>query len=409
MLENFGKFDKISVDFDSNVTYLIGPNGSGKSTLGHTAVQFIFEGIAEKAKSKEKHPIIGERFRFIGDRSNYAKGILVLHDEEINKDIVIKRKMDEKGSEVTFEAPLGMELNQDWLSNLFNVFFLSPKYFESISSEEQAIVLGIDVLDIDKQIETIKQEYTLINRDYKNIGELNEIEKTETVSLSDLLKKAEEIRKHNNEIEERDDTIKDYNEELHDIELQVNTLKERYKKIKEAYTTLSTDTRIKQDITPILNKINEVETINSKAIQYKEYLNKKSQRESLFKQMSSNRDNLAKAQEKRTNRVKNMKLPYDNMSIDESGKLLLDGKPIKSPYFSTGELKLIEITLISQMNPELRYLYLQDFNLLDENKQKEIINFAKAKDLQLVIEYVTSEEKRSLPNMIVLKDCQIVE
>jgi recombinational DNA repair ATPase RecF len=91
-LNNFANYNKVSVSFDDNVTYLIGKNGSGKSTIGITAIWFMFQGIAEKS-SGGNTPLIGERFRFIGPNGKTANGEMVLHDEKTGNDIKVIRKL----------------------------------------------------------------------------------------------------------------------------------------------------------------------------------------------------------------------------------------------------------------------------------------------------------------------------
>src|SRR5581483_9142721 len=119
-LNNFAKYDQIHVSFDDNITYLVGKNGSGKSTIGITAIWFMFQGIAEKA-SGGNNPLIGERFRFIGPKGASSKGEMILVDEKSGAEIKVLRKLTKSGSELSFEAPEGYNLNQQWLTDLFNI------------------------------------------------------------------------------------------------------------------------------------------------------------------------------------------------------------------------------------------------------------------------------------------------
>jgi hypothetical protein len=86
----------------------------------------------------------------------------------------------------------------------------------------------------------------------------------------------------------------------------------------------------------------------------------------------------------------------------------LDSKPIKEPYFSTGEILKIVPTLLSTSNPDLKYVFLQDFNLMDEDKQKEIADYLTNKGFQLVVEMV-GKSKVAEKNCILLKDNIVVE
>src|SRR5690606_18397042 len=108
---------------------------------------------------------------------------------------------------------------------------------------------------------------------------------------------------------------------------------------------------------------------NEKAMQYEQYLDKVAARTAKEKELASNKNKQNKIAEERLEYIKNFKFPFSNLSVDEDGGLLLNGKPIKEPYFSTGELLKIIPILISSQNPELKYVFLQDFNLLDDDKR----------------------------------------
>jgi hypothetical protein len=86
----------------------------------------------------------------------------------------------------------------------------------------------------------------------------------------------------------------------------------------------------------------------------------------------------------------------------------LSEKPIQEQYFSTGELLKIVPVLIGSLNPELKYVFIQNYNLLDENKQKEVEKFLLSKGFQLVIEMV-GENAIKGKNCILLKDCKVLE
>ena len=100
--------------------------------------------------------------------------------------------MTKDGTEVSFEGPLGVKLDQKWLNDLFDIFMISPKYFESLSSKQQALALGIDLSDHDKKIKALKDEYTLIGRQITEIGTPAEVEKVDEVKVDDVLQERKE-------------------------------------------------------------------------------------------------------------------------------------------------------------------------------------------------------------------------
>jgi hypothetical protein len=147
---------------------------------------------------------------------------------------------------------------------------------------------------------------------------------------------------------------------------------------------------------------------NQKALLYEQYLQKKAQKEAKEKELKANKDKQATKETERLEYIKSFKFPFSNLSVGEDGELLLNGKPIKQEYFSTGELLKIIPVLIATTQPELKYVFLQDFNLMDDEKQKEIEEYLTGKGFQLVVEMV-GKSKVADKNCILLRDNCIVE
>lgn len=454
-LENFAKYDKVEVSFDENITYLIGKNGSGKSTLGITAIWFMFQSIAEKS-SGGNNPLIGERFRFIGPKAASAKGEMILHDEKTGADIKVTRKLTKSGSDLSFEAPEGYSLDQQWLTDLFNIFLIAPKKFCELTPKEQAKALGIDTKKFDDEIADLKKKYTEINAVYRSFGELAEVEKVEKVDLVELQAKKDEVRKalnekylenkeHNKKLEQARDAECDSIEEectkfnndqynLDNLLMELHSARQVlesagyegnevarfieslgkpqpqkratdfYPPIPEYIPELPDDSELKA----IDGQIMAANETNQKALLYEQYLQKKAQKEAKEKELKSNKEAQTAKETERLDYIKSFKFPFSNLTVGEDGELLLNGKPIKAEYFSTGELLKIIPVLIATTQPELKYVFLQDFNLMDDEKQKEIEEYLTGKGFQLVVEMV-GKTKVADKNCILLRDNVVVE
>jgi hypothetical protein len=155
-------------------------------------------------------------------------------------------------------------------------------------------------------------------------------------------------------------------------------------------------------------EIGEAGETNKKALLYQQYLQKKEAKEAKEKELQSNKDAQAAKAEARLAYIKAFKFPFSNLTVDDDGQLLMNGRPIKEPHFSTGEMLKIIPILISTANPEMKYVFLQDFNLMDEDKQEDVVKYLTEKGFQLVIEYV-GKEKMEDKACILLKDNVIVE
>jgi DNA repair ATPase RecN len=455
-LNNFANYNKVSVSFDDNVTYLVGKNGAGKSTIGITAIWFMFCGIAEKS-SGGTTPLIGERFRFIGPNGKSANGEMILHDEKTGVDIKVIRKLTKSGTDLSFEAPDGVELDQSWLTDLFNIFLIAPKKFTELSSKEQAKAIGINTRPYDEKLAVQKKEYTEINAVYKSYGELSEVEKVDRVDVAELQKKKDEVRVKLNEqylankkanelkqksyLEEKQRVIDEigtfndaqgviaqkYSESLkawhllrdlgcpdQGVSLWLENLKSSYQPLKNADDFLPAPPELIQEL-PDDSELKAIDTqimaaveTNNKALLYAQYLEKKQQKEAKGAELQANKDKQAATEAERLEYIKAFKFPFSNLTVGEEGELLLNGKPIKQEYFSTGELLKIIPVLISTTQPELKYVFLQDFNLMDDEKQKEIEEFLTGKGFQLVVELV-GKSKIADNNCILLRDNVVVE
>lgn len=418
-LENFAKYSHVEVSFDKNITYLIGNNGAGKTTLGLNAIWFLFQGIAEKS-SKGNNPLIAERFRFIGENGASAKGEMVLYDEIRKVKIKVIRKLTKDGTSVTFEAPEGLVLNQEWLNELFNVFLISPRSFLVLDSKKQAEVLGIDTSKFDTDMENLKSEHTYINRELKSIGEVKEVDPIENIDVGSYVRSKNIVINFNNKQKELEQNIVKNKEKLLWVQKEYSQLLEQREELNK---------RIEQLSTKILNGINYIDTLsnpeplestehidsqiekaienNSKAVVYQNYLQQKQKYDQKLTELNSNKEKQSEITKNRINYIRSKKLPFDNLEINENGELLLSGKPIKEQYFATGELLKIVPVLISSLNPELKYVFIQQFNLLDKEQQKVVEEYLVNKGFRLVAEIVGEKEIEN-KHCIVLKDMHLV-
>jgi hypothetical protein len=454
-LTNFAKYDQVTVSFDENVTYLVGKNGSGKSTLGITAIWFMFQGIAEKA-SGGNNPLIGERFRFIGPKAASAKGEMVLHDEKTGVDVKVMRRLTKTGSDLSFEAPEGYQLDQQWLTDLFNIFLIAPKKFCELSPKDQAKALGIDTKAFDEEIADLKKKFTEINAVYRSFGELPEVEKVEKVDVAALQDQNEGIKTRLNNLylqnkKQNDEAKKGWEDACNVVEKEVsafnnkqyalqNTLQQATSLVsklgdlgyegEEVSTWISSlgqpeETRNFEDFYPpkpslieelpdrseldaIDQQIIEAGKINEQAIRYQQYIQKKEEKETHELRLKANKELQHITEQKRVEYIKAFKFPFSNITVDDDGQLLLAGKPIKDPYFSTGELLKIIPILLSTSNPELKYVFIQGFNDLDEDNWKQVEEYLTGKGFQLVVEMV-GKTKVEDKNCILLRDNVVVE
>ena len=417
-LEHFGKYVKLKINYNHNVTYLIGPNGSSKTTLGLTAIWFILQGIAEKSQNGST-PLIGERFRFIHKDFTTAKGILTLVDTNLNEEVTITRKLSKDKNTLEIVSSTGRKLDQDWLNALFNAFMLSPKRFYTLTPAEQTKALGIDVSSFNEQEKQLKIEYTHINRNIKEIGSVPEFPYPVLESkfkFEELQSELSEAIRYNNHAlttnETLKNTIKSNINNLDQIGKDIDTIEEEIEKLKTKLAAYKSDKsilkqRIEDDmlIIPIeykdtfdLEQQLKKEFENQNEINANRAVNEKIQlKQKLELDLINNKSEQQKIIDSKNEYLKSLDLNVKGLEINENGELVYQERFIREPYFSTGELIRSVLALTAKMISKkkdadvLKYVFIQDWELLDKENQIKIQELLIKLGFQIVIEHVGTE------------------
>lgn len=431
-MQNFAQFTNFECEFNGNITRLVGINGSGKTTIGITAIWACLKGIAEKNKDGQ---LLGERFRFIGNAKKSADIELTLVDEIKNIEITVKNHITTTTNQITFSAPPEYKIDNNWLNNLLSIAFLSAKNFTQLNNKDQALLLGIDTSEYDKKIADLKQEYTIVNREYKTFGELQPVEKVELVNINELLEKKIKIHKEysdkKDEITNYNNEVKDYNKKISDVEQKIIDNQNKIEKLQVEFLELQQEIRMDEKTIeeqrewinknpkkefkelPLIpntekfdTQIKSAELINAQAQDYKTYQEKLKQKECKKIELDGIIIKAKAEKDERLKYIKSFEFDFDELIVDEDGGLLLSGRPIKEPYFSKGELEIIVAKLYASKNPELKVRFIDDFELLDEQNQEKIIKELTAKGFQIITAEVGQQTTKD--NSILLRECKIV-
>lgn len=170
------------------------------------------------------------------------------------------------------------------------------------------------------------------------------------------------------------------------------------------------DDKEMQDIDKLIADAAET---NRKALLYTQWEESVKKKEAQKAELDANTKKQKDKDAERVAYVKAFKFPFSNITVDEDGQLLMAGqdkvfKPIKEPYFSTGEILKIVPILLSTANPELKYVFIQGFNDLDEDNWPQLEKYLTDKGFQLVVEMV-GKAPIADKNCILLKDNIVVE
>src|ERR1051325_519818 len=201
-VKNFKGFSKLKISLDPNKTYICGPNGAGKTTFALEIIQAGLQGIGLKS-SNGTSPLIGERFRFIGQSGSSSEIIIRLYDEKLAGVVTVETKITKTGSEIKATGPDGSKMDQAYLNEIFNLFMICPKEFIQLPGIEQARVLGIDTSKFDARLADVKLKYSAINAVITSLGSPVEPEKAEPVDFADLSRQKDELVKFNQNQDDR--------------------------------------------------------------------------------------------------------------------------------------------------------------------------------------------------------------
>lgn len=419
IIKNFKNVSQIEVSFDSNITYLVGRNGSGKSSI-IDALLVAFKGKNALPKSN--------RWQMIKNGSEKSVIIAKLTDQD--NEIKITRKITDKNVYLEIESSDGKKLGQDFLNEIFNDFTISPKAFAKKSPQEQALLLGIDTSEFDGKIKKIYDERTLVGREKSKlqgaVDNYGNIVKVEEVKLTDLFQEKDEIRAYNEEQEKAkefkqglekliDENLKDItneNSEIKKLEQKIKECKERQKESEQRIQTYNKEIEENIKILPLKSfdeidkKIEDAESTNQKAKVYEQYKKDNDALQEKTKEYTHLTNNIKQIETAKKEYVKDSKLPFSDMTIDEEGGLKIKNKPFNDNFFSTGEIWKIAVQLLIAMDPKLKIVFVNEANLLDE-ENLEIIKGLTDKGYHFVFELVGS--KKVDGNCILLKESEVVE
>jgi AAA domain len=389
--ENFAGLQKFSINLNPRITYLCGPNGAGKSTIAKTAFFFGLEGIAEKGTHYKG------RGSFVGQWGDEAKTVIKLRDDK-GTYTVTRAMNDQKQTQFSVVADDGRKLDQKWLDGLFKSLMISPMDFAMLKPKEQAMELGIDTSEFDEKILAKKLEFALINRELSNFGEIVIPRPCERVDISELNRQKNEAIEFNMEQQYRSSNIQAKKARIADLDAQIADLQQKLQialvtreNRQHEYVALPRPEPLK-DTTGFDKVMAELDAQNQEAYAYEQALEKSRQKEAKKKELAANKAAQAQLQEEKTSYLQSLDLPFNTMTIDDDGGLLMDGNPLCEPYKSSGELWAIIPRIIAKLNPSLRYLFIQGWNMMDKKKQANLVNDLLELGFQLCIEVVDETE-----------------
>lgn len=415
--ENFKNFEKLDCVFGGQVTHIVGMNGSGKTGLR----DIIWAAIKGIAKSAKEGQLVGDRFNFIGTKGKTSKVEVKFVDVVANVEIIAKNVISKSGNNITFTAPEGYVVDAEWLKNLMSVAFMSAQHFTKRSPKDQALLLGIDTAEFDKEIAEIKDRAKDKRAEGVKMGVVDVPEKVEVVDLHKLYSERDEINAYNKaqvDCAYKKDSI---NQKINEYRKVEDETRAKIKSLKETLIAVIGDveqlrvdfSEVPQpgvtktlELTSISGQISEADEINKKASAYNAAIKERNQKDIISKELEVILDEQDVATKKKGDYVKAFDFKFDGLSVGDDSGLLLDGRPIST--FSTAEREVIVMRLAVSQGYNLKFRFVDNFELLDAVKQQDVLDKLKEEGYQVVTTEV-GENVDKRENTLLLRDGKIVD
>lgn len=463
--KNFSTFGKIfEVEFSDHVTSIIGPNGSGKSQgcgLEHLMVSIEGMGVGKRFTG-DRPRFIGQAGKsadcgvILKDTSTDALITINNHMTGAANNITIKSDKPDPIDESLLASLLNVSLmSSKFFSGLSSIeqtkaLGIDTSTFDAnikrLKEEAKALraqiavygdiqpgepieKIDIGALEIDKKLIAGKlNEIYIANKNENNRRRSMHFDKKELAQKeqSEKIEKArialEEMRFENDLRQDNINTAKEYLDFFINHGYSGNELLGFINSMPQPQPVLAgqfdvpaipsfpdpvlIDPEIPDgaELVAIDEKIKAANEQNTLAKEYE--AEKKRFDEKTVKEKALD-DNLTKQGEEVTARnfyMSGRKFGFDGLATNEDGELLLNDRPIKIPYYSTGQLIIIVAKLYASLNPLLKTIFIDDFDLLDDENQDKILD--ELKDFQIITMEVRKIKDRE--NMITLRECKVV-
>lgn len=408
---NIMKIKVVEITPEGNVILITGKNAQGKSAL--------LNSIAFALCGKEAIP--DEPLR------RGAKSGSVVLDIDGETQFRVTRKFTENSTTLTVTDAAGNVVGspQSFLERFLGAISMDPSKFQAMDPREQRRalleLLKIDFSGIDREINTIKDERTMLNRDKKafevNLSAMTFTEDLpeQVISVADLAAELKRRQDHNanveqqkKKIENREKILLDLTEEMGDIETEIKNCQDRLECLKKAseqhqleIIEMHKNTKEPENCSEIMDQIAASESTNQK-IRVNLNINKISGKlEALRTEYYDKGQKIDVLEAGKQKLLADAKMPVPGLSAGEEG-LLYNGIPLEQA--SESEQLRVAVSIAMAMNPKLRVIR-SSANAFDSDSLKLISEMAEAQDYQVWLEKVDETGKVG----IVIEDGQVKE
>lgn len=373
---------------DNGLTVIGGKNGQGKTS--------VLDAIA--------WALGGEKYR---PSSAQREGSVIpprLH-LELSNGIVVERKG--KKSALTVLDPSGKRAGQQLLNDFVSTFALDlPKFLEAGSKEKAEILLQI--IGVGDQLRALDQQETQLYYTRRSVNQNLDRKKKyaeelpfyqdappEMVSVSDLIKRQQEILARNGENQRKRQQAAQLTQQKEILRRQLSELQERYDAVcRDCDIAARSAQDLQDESTEQLEAdIAGIELLNQKVRANLERTRAEEELHELETQSDNLTAELEKVRQSRTDLLTSAPLPLPGLSVQD-GELVYKGR--KWDCMSGAEQLMVATAIVRKLNPNCGFVLLDKLEQMDTDTMREFGDWLSSVGLQAIATRVSTGEECSI-------------
>lgn len=373
---------------DNGLTVIGGKNGQGKTS--------VLDAIA--------WALGGEKYR---PSSAQREGSVIpprLH-LELSNGIIVERKG--KNSALTVLDPSGKRAGQQLLNDFVSNFALDlPKFLEAGSKEKAEILLQI--IGVGDQLRALDQQETQLYYTRRSINQNLDRKKKyaeelpfyqdapqEMVSVSDLIKRQQEILARNGENQRKRQQAAQLTQQKEILRRQLSELQERYDAVcRDCDIAARSAQDLQDESTEQLEAdIAGIDLLNQKVRANLERTRADEELHELETQSDNLTAELEKVRQSRTDLLTAAPLPLPGLSVQD-GELVYKGR--KWDCMSGAEQLMVATAIVRKLNPNCGFVLLDKLEQMDTDTMREFGTWLESVGLQAIATRVSTGEECSI-------------
>lgn len=392
--ENIKRVKAIDITPDNDVIVLSGQNGEGKTSV----LDSIWLALEFRAASKGNPTPL---------RAGQDKGIVTVD----LGDYIVTRRFTPTGTTLEVRTPDGSKISspQKLLDGMIGDLSFDPWEFSRKNDKEQGKMLGdvlyaitdgkVDLTSFEIKHKTLFEERSDANREQKRLTTAltmirppTKEDPTEEISVDELTKSISDATSINSQAEILGARSEQLRKRIEMLEKELSEVRTEYETTNAELGKLPMDEM--PDVEYLKSRLSDVESINRRAREVKEYVKTKKALIAVNEKVASLNEAMELVSIERQEALEESPLPVKGLSVTPDGIRVLNENDELIPFCQASAAQRLRISLGIAMaaNPKLRVIRIADGSLLDDNSMQIVKDMASDKDFQIWVEYASRND-----------------